>query len=330
MAESLNNKPPAVQASLEGLPGQLGRAGLGRVVKREAKSRLKNREMWYGYLFISPMVLGYLIFLLGPIVAAFGMSLTNWSLFTPASFVGFDNYAKALSGDPTFWTTLGNTIYFSLGLVPLNIMLSLSLALLLKQKIMGIGIFRTVIFTPVVTSIVVWAIVWRYIFATDAGLVNQLLKLVGIEGPAWLYSETWTMPVVILVSVLKNVGLNMVIFLTALNDVPQMYYEAARIDGASRWKMFSRITLPLISPAVFLATTLTVIGSFKVFGQIYVLTGGGPGTSTYVMVYYIYKQAFQFFEYGYASAIAFILFLIILALTVLQWTMRKRWVHYEQ
>ncbi|MDB5082269.1 MAG: sugar transporter permease, partial [Chloroflexi bacterium] len=280
--------------------------------------------------FISPMVVGYLVFLAGPISAAFTMSLTNWSLTTAPSFIGLDNYSKALTNDPTFWTSVGNTIVFSLGLVPLNIILALALALLLHQKLPGIGVFRTLIFTPVVTSVVVWAIVWKYIFATDAGLINQILKIIGIEGPAWLYDQNLTMPAVIVVSVLKNVGLNMVIFLAALHDVPQLYYDAAKIDGASRWKTFTNVTLPMISPAVFLATVLTVIGSFKVFGQIYVLTGGGPGTSTYVLVYYFYKQAFQFFEYGYASAIAFILFLIILCLTVIQWNMRKRWVHHEQ
>jgi len=298
--------------------------------KNKNKSRLGRGEKWYGYLFISPMVIGYLVFVLGPIVAAFGISFTNWSLYNEPALVGLSNYDKALNNDPVFWITVGNTLVFSLGLVPLNICLALALALLLKQKLPGIGFFHTIIFTPVVTSIVVWVIVWKYIFATDAGLINQFLKLFGIQGPAWLYSENWTMLVIIIVSVLKNVGLNMVIFLAALHDVPQLYYDAARVDGASPWRIFRSITLPLITPSIFLATTITVIGSLKIFGQIYVMTGGGPGTSTYVMVYYIYKQAFQFFDYGYASAIAFILFAIILGLTIFQWQMRKRWVHYEQ
>lgn len=298
---------------------------------RKQSRQAKSEQLW-GYLFISPMALGYVVFLLGPVLAAFAMSFTNWSLYTQNAlqFIGFDNYTKAFTADPIFWQSVGNTVYFALGLVPLNIILALGLALLLKNQLFGIGIFRTIIFTPVVTSIVVWAIVWRYIFATDAGLINQLLGTFGIKGPAWLYNEALALPVVIVVSVLKNVGLNMVIFLAALKDVPVVYQEAARIDGASGWRILTRITLPLISPAIFLATTLTVIGSFKVFGQIYVLTGGGPGTSSYVMVYYIYKQAFGFFEYGYASAIAVVLFGIILLLTLGQWFMRKRWVHYEQ
>lgn len=294
------------------------------------KKRLSQGEKWYGYLFISPMVAGFAVFLLGPIIAAFFMSFTNWSLIKEFSFVGLDNYKKAFVDDPVFWETVGNTLYFSAGLVPLNLILALSLALLLSKNIPGIGFFRTAIFTPVVTSIVVWAIVFKYIFATDAGMVNQILRLFNIDGPAWLYHMELTMPVVIVVSVLKNVGLNMVIFLAALSDVPRMYYEAAKIDGASKWKSFINVTIPMISPAIFLALILTLIGSLKVFGQIYVMTGGGPGTSTYVLVFYIYQQAFRLYEFGYASAIAFVLFIIIFVLTIIQWNIRKRWVHHEQ
>ncbi|MFS0723405.1 carbohydrate ABC transporter permease [Paenibacillus sp. 1P07SE] len=313
---------------------QLSGAGAAEIAPKVSynskSSRLLQREKWYGYLFISPMVLGFLIFLLGPVIAAIAMSFTDRSLMGDYAFIGLDNYKRAFTNDPVFWETVGNTLYFSAGLVPLNLMMALGLALLLQKSIPGIGFFRTAIFTPVVTSIVVWAIVFKYIFATDAGLVNQILSIFGIQGPQWLYSLELTMPVVIIVSVLKNVGLNMVIFLAALKDVPPMYYEAAKIDGASRWLTFRKVTLPLISPSVFLALILTLIGSLKVFGQIYVMTGGGPGTSTYVMVYYIYQQAFKLFQFGYASAIAFILFILIFALTLVQWTVRKRWVHHEQ
>lgn len=287
-------------------------------------------EKWYAYLFISPMVLGFAVFMLGPIMTAFAMSFTDWSLLRETSFIGLGNYARAFSDDPVFWETVGNTLYFSAGLVPLNMMMALGLALLLKNNIPGIGFFRTALFTPVVTSLVVWAIVFKYIFATEAGMVNQVLKMIGITGPAWLYNLELAMPVVIVVSVLKNVGMNMVIFLAALHDVPKMYYEAASLDGASKWKTFTNVTLPMISPSVFLALILTLIGSLKVFGQIYVMTGGGPGTSTYVLVYYIYQQAFKMYEFGYASAIAFILFFLVLVLTLVQWSVRKRWVHHEQ
>ncbi|SEL61558.1 carbohydrate ABC transporter permease [Paenibacillus sp. OK003] len=291
---------------------------------------LKSKEMWTGYLFILPIVAGYLIFLFGPIVYAFVMSFTNWSLFGNKEYIGLGNYIYAVRDDPVFWDTVVNTVYFSAGLVPLNIVLSLLLAMLLKRKIWGIGLFRTAIFTPVVVSLVVWGIVWKFIFSTDGGLVNLLIRTFGGTEIPWLFSETWTMPTVIVVSALKGVGMNMVIFLAALHDVPKDYYEASKIDGASRWETFKSITLPMITPAVFMVTIITVIGSLKVFGQIYVMTGGGPGTSTYVMVFYIFKQAFRSYEFGYASALAFILFSIILVLTLIQWKLRKRWVHYEQ
>ncbi|WP_139994105.1 carbohydrate ABC transporter permease [Paenibacillus paridis] len=293
-------------------------------------TRANRRNNWYGYLFISPMMLGFLCFLAGPILYAFALSFTDYSLLHPASFVGLDNYAQLMGKDPLFWKTVGNTLYFSAGLIPLNLLLALSLALMLNQKLPGTGLFRTAIFTPVVTSIVVWAIVWKYVFATDAGLLNQILGYFGIQGPAWLYDTALVMPVVIVVSVLKKVGMNMVIFLAALQDVPSMYYEAATIDGASKWRQFHSITLPMIAPSIFLTLIITLIGSLKVFSQIIVMTEGGPGTSTYVLVYYIYQLAYKVFDIGYASAVAFILFFLVLVLTLVQWMLRKRWVHHEQ
>lgn len=290
---------------------------------------MNKSEKWYGFLFISPMLAGYAVFLLGPIAAAFAMSLTDRSLLEAANFIGFGNYRTAFADDPVFWESVLNTFYFAAGLVPLNLGLALLLAALLKKNIPGMGAFRTAIFTPVVISIVVWAIVWKYIFATDAGLLNQLLALAGIQGPAWLYDMDLAMPVVIIVSVLKNVGLNMILFLAALQDVPGIYYEAAEIEGAPARKVFFRITLPLISPTVFMAFILTLIGSLKAFGQIYALTGGGPGTSTHVLVYYIYQQAFKLYRFGYASSIAFILFFLLVLATLIQWNVRKRWVFYE-
>lgn len=297
---------------------------------RASYTTLKRRKAIYGYAFISPMMIGFLLFMAGPIAAAAVYSLTNYSLLQPSDFIGLDNYAEVLTKDDAFWETLRNTLYFSAGLIPLNLILALSLALLLSGKLRGIGLFRTAIFTPVVTSIIIWAIVWKYIFATDAGLLNQALHLFGIKGPAWLYDKDLAMPVVIVTSVLKKVGMNMVIFLAALQDVPKMYYEAATIDGASRRKQFTKITLPMISPALFLTLVITLIGSLKVFSQIVVMTDGGPGTSTSVLVYYIYKLAFKNYQLGYASAVAFVLFFLVLALTVVQWKLRTRWVHHEE
>jgi multiple sugar transport system permease protein len=297
---------------------------------RIQSNRLNRREKWYGYAFVLPMLLGYILFLLGPVIGSFVMSFTNWNLIDDLKFIGLANYRMAFFEDPVFLETIWNTVYFTLLFVPLNIVITLALALLTQRAIPGIGFFRTAIFSPVVTSIVVWAIIWKYIFQTDNGLINATLKVFGITGPAWLYNLDLAIPVVVIVSLLKSLGMNMAIFLAALNGVPPMYYEAARIDGASRWRSFLHVTLPLISPSMFLVVMITLIGSMKVFGQIYIMTKGGPGTSTNVMVFYIYEQAFKYNEFGYGSAISFILFFVILLLTLFQWYGRKRWVHYEE
>ncbi|UIO41426.1 sugar ABC transporter permease [Brevibacillus brevis] len=300
--------------------------------KRTSGTRKKhfNREAnLTGWLFISPMVIGFVVLLLGPLLLALYMSFTDWPLLGEAEFIGLENY-RAIFQDAEFWIVVGNTFAFSAGLVPLNIVLALGLALLLVRKLPGIGIFRTAIFVPVMTSLIVWAIVWKYLFATDTGFINQILQMFGITGPSWLYNPKLAMPVVIVTSVLKNVGLNMVLFIAALQQVPVHLYEAARIDGASRTRQLFQITIPMISPTVFLTTLLTIIGSLKVFGQIYVMTQGGPDNSTKVLVYYIWERAFKNFEFGYASALAFVLFFIILVFTLLQWQFRKRWVFHEE
>ncbi|MFC6650589.1 carbohydrate ABC transporter permease [Paenibacillus rhizoplanae] len=256
------------------------------------------------------------------------MSLNDWPLLGEHRFVGLDNY-KDIAVDPLFWKVFGNTAYFTLGLVPFNIVLALMLALLLSRSLKGIGIFRTAIFVPVMTSLIVWSIVWKYMFATDSGLINQLLMLFNIKGAAWLYDERLAMPAVIVTSVLKNVGLNMVLFIAAIQQVSRSLYEAAELDGAGKTKTFFNVTLPMITPTVFLTVVMTVIGSLKVFGQIYVMTQGGPSNSTKVLVYYIWEKAFKLFQMGYASALAFVLFFVVLILTLLQWQLRKRWVFNE-
>ncbi|NOU92756.1 ABC transporter permease subunit [Paenibacillus sp. LMG 31456] len=281
-----------------------------------------------GWIFVSPMVIGFAAVLMIPLLRAFYMSLTDWPLLGEAKFIGFENYVNIVS-DRDFWRVLGNTFYFAAGLVPLNIGIALLLAVLLAKSMPGISLFRTALFVPVMTSLIVWSIVWKYMFATDSGFINQILQLIGIQGPAWLYNPKLAMPAVILTSVLKNVGLNMVLFIAALQQVPAHLYEAAKIDGAGRFTQFIRVTIPLITPTLFLTIIMTVIGSMKVFGQIYVMTQGGPGSSTKVMVFYIWEKAFKLFEFGYASALAYILFFLIMAFTLIQWTLRKRWIFHE-
>ncbi|WP_226036174.1 carbohydrate ABC transporter permease [Aquibacillus saliphilus] len=288
----------------------------------------KGRDTLAGWLFISPMLVGFSVFMFGPLLYAMFMSLHEWPLLGDATFLGIENY-RSLVSDDTFTTSLINTLLFSLGLVPLNIILAMLLATLLKEKFVGIGFFRTAIFVPVVTSLIVWAIVWKYLLAPELGFVNQMLAFVGIDGPTWLFNQNTALPAVVVVSVLKNVGLNMILFLTAMQQVPGELYEAAELDGATRSRQFRNVTLPLITPTIFLTMIITTIGAMKIFGQIYVMTRGGPGDSTKVLVYYIWETAFRHFEMGYASALAFVLFFILLIFTVISWVVRKRWVFYE-
>lgn len=304
------------------------------------KKALKSSPKWTGpgqrdqviggYLFIAPMMIGFALFVLAPIIGAFVISFTDWPLVADPKYIGLDNYIRMFTADPTFKVTVWNTLYFTILLVPLNIVMTLALALLLAENIRGIGIFRTVIFTPYVTSIVVWAVVWRFIFQTDNGALNLLLREFGIMGPAWLYNMDLGIPVVVTTTLLKGLGLNMIIFIAAIKDIPQMYLEAAKVDGASGFRVFRHITLPLLTPTVFLVMIITTIASLKVFAPIKIMTDGGPGNSTYVLVYYIYQQAFKINDFGYACAISAVLFLMTLALTIWQWKIKARWVYNEE
>lgn len=288
-----------------------------------------QRDSWTGYAFVAPQFIGFAIFLGVPMVAVAYYSLYDWHILRgTAELTGASNYARMLQ-DPQFATVLRNTFLFSAGLVPFNLALALGLALLLDQKLRGTTVFRTLFFAPVVVSLVAWAIVWNFLLQADGG-INLFLSTLGIDGPNWLRESEWAMPSVITVQVFKNVGLNMILFLAALQSVPGEIIEASRVDGAGPVKGFRLITLPMIAPTILLVSMITVIGSFQVFATIVVLTGGGPGNATNVLVYYIYQQAFRVYEAGYASAGAVVLFVIVLALTVAQWQMRKRWVFHEQ
>ncbi|WP_431876170.1 carbohydrate ABC transporter permease [Micromonospora marina] len=288
----------------------------------------RRRDQLTGYLFITPQLLGTAVFVILPLVLVVWYSLHEWNVLAGSfDFIGADNYA-ALADDPNLGPVLRSTGVFSIGLVVLNLGLALLLAVLLNQKLRGTIVFRTLFFSPVVVSLVAWTIVWGFLLQDNGG-VNGLLDTLGVDGPNWLRGEGTAMLSVIVVQVFKNVGLNMVLFLAALQGVPADLYEAAEVDGASRMRQFCRITVPLISPTIMLTSIITVVGSLQVFAQIAVLTQGGPGTSTTVLVYYLYQQAFQFHHFGYGATLSILLFVIVLALTVLQWQMRKRWVFHE-
>jgi multiple sugar transport system permease protein len=289
---------------------------------------MRRRDELAGWLMVAPQLAGIVAFVIVPLGLVVWYSLHEWNVLAGSfTFVGADNYA-ALANDQRLGPVLRATALFSAGLVVLNLSLALFLAVLLNQKLRGTVVFRTLFFSPVVVTLVAWTIVWGFLLQDNGG-VNGLFDLFGIDGPNWLRSGGTAMASVIVVQLFKNVGLNMVLFLAALQGVPGELYEAARIDGASAWARFRLVTVPLISPTILLTMILTIVGSLQVFAQIAVLTQGGPGTSTTVLVYYLYQQAFQFHHLGYGATISLLLFGIVLVLTVVQWRMRRRWVFHE-
>jgi len=294
------------------------------------KKRKQEKQNLIGYLFIAPQMLGFLFFVMMPLISIFIFSFQDKNLlFGTSIFSGFDNY-KILIQDSVFNKTLINTFIFSFGVVPINLILSLLIALYLGKKRFETFYLKTIVFLPVVTSGVAWAIVFKYILqgGTD-GPLNYFLSMIGVQGPNWLHDVRWAMFSVIITRVLKNLGMNVLIFLGAVLNLPNDVIEAAKIDGCKKISMFFKIKLPLLMPSVLMVMIVTVTGSMRVFDTIKLMTDGGPEGSTMVIVYYIYHQAFKMFNTGYASAISVVLFLIILILTLLQWKLRRRVSHYE-
>lgn len=272
------------------------------------------------------MLIGLTVFTIGPVLASFYLSFTNWELGELPVFIGLENYSE-LFMSPVFLQVLKNTVLYLLLYVPLCVALSLALAMLVNKKIRSISLFRTAFFLPVVTSMVAAALVWGWMFHPDIGWLNFALAAVGINGPRWLEDPDWALFALSIVSIWKNAGYNMMILLAGLASLPKDQYEAAALDGASPWRRFMRITLPLLSPILFFVTVITTIGAFQVFEQTYVLTKGGPSNSTLTLSYYVWQTAFEFFNMGLASAAAYILFALLMLLTAMQFWMRKRWVY---
>lgn len=274
-------------------------------------------ERLTGYAFLLPDLLGLLVFVVGPIGYAFYISLHSWNALGTPRWAGLANYAQLLA-DPQFWSSLRVTATYTLAYVPILYAVSLGLALLVSQRLPLIGLFRTIFFIPVVLSLVVSALMWKYIFDERVGLLNYLLGLVHLPPQPWLGSVELALPSIVAVSVWINMGYFMTIFVAGLQDIPREFYEAARIDGASGWQALWRITLPLLVPTSLFVVVVSLIGSFQVFDQIWIMTKGGPAYATQVSVAYIYQQAFQYLNLGYASALAFALFLVILAVSLVQ------------
>lgn len=284
-----------------------------------------NNTQMSALIFLLPALLGTLIFIVIPVICSFGLSFVQWDLLNPIKFVGFENYREIFHGG-LFYKILGNTIVFALSTSLFGVIIPLILASILNTKIRGSEFFKGAYFLPFITPMVVVGVVWAWIFDPNIGLLNQMLHL----HLNWLYDSKLAMPALIVVSVWKLIGYNMIIFLSSLSAISQSLFEAAKIDGANSFQIFKNVTIPMLSPTIFFVVIITGISSFQVFDLIYLMTQGGPFDSTNVLVYAIYKNAFEYFNVGKASAIAYVLFVIILVLTLIQWSLRKKLVYNEK
>ncbi len=275
-------------------------------------------------LFLGPSLAGVALFVAGPIVASLALAFSSWDLLTPPTFVGLRNFER-LSRDLEFWAALRHTVTFLAGYVPLVLIAGLAVAVALNGRVPARGVFRAIYFLPVVTSWVAVALVWKWLLNPQFGLVNAWLAQVGVQGPAWLFDPNWAMASVILTSIWKDTGYVMVILLAGLQGIPRVYYEASEIDGATRAQQLRHVTVPLLAPAIFFALTISLINSFQVFDQVFVMTGGGPAGATTVLVERIVKQAFSFSRMGYASAMSWVLFVLIFAATFVLSRLQRRW-----
>lgn len=269
-----------------------------------------------------------LLFSMLPVGASLVLTLFKWDLITEPAFVGLGNFRR-LVVDPDFWAAFRHTLTYIAGYVPLGTAVGLALALLLNQKLRFLTFFRTAFFLPVVSSWVAVSLLWRWLFNPQTGPINAILALVGIQGPAWLYDATWAMPAVVITSVWKDAGFIAVLYLAGLQGIPDQYYEAAALDGASRWQQFRHITAPLLTPTTFFVVTISLISSFQVFDQVFIMTEGGPAGATTVLAERIFRYAFRYGRMGYAAAYSWLLFALIFAVTLIQMRFQRTWVHYE-
>ncbi|CAN5720758.1 sugar ABC transporter permease [soil metagenome] len=289
---------------------------------------LQRQQNRWGYLFILPWIVGFLTLTAGPMLASLWLSFNKYD-FVSREFVGTENYRRLFTEDPLFWKSLQVTVTYALFAVPLGIAGSLALALLLNTRVKGLAVFRTFYYLPSLVPAVASAVLWGWVFNTDNGLLNQALGVFGFAGPQWLQDEKWTIPAFVLMSLWGIGGGRMVIFLAGLQGIPDTYYEAASLDGAGPWTSFRHVTLPLLSPVVFFNVVLGIIGSFQFFTQAYVMTGGGPNDGSLFYALSLFRNAFEYFKVGKASAMAWVLFAILLGITLVQLKLSQRWVYYE-
>lgn len=297
--------------------------------KRQRMSGERRREAIEGILYTSPWIIGFVVFILGPLAASLYLSFTKYNVLRPPRFIGIDNFVYMFTTDQLFFPSLVRTFYFALLSVPIAMVLSLLVAILLNQKLFATTVWRTLYFLPTLTPIVAAALLWRWMLNPDVGLINYLLGLIGIDGPGWLSSTTWAIPSLALMGLWASVGgSRMIIFLAGLQDVPQEMLEAAEIDGAGTWAKFRHVTLPMITPTVFFNMVLGIIFALRTFDIAFVSTAGGPARATWFFSLHIYQNAFTSFDMGYASALAWIFFIILFLLTYIQFRLSGRWVFY--
>jgi multiple sugar transport system permease protein len=290
-------------------------------------STLRRREALWFYLFASPWIIGFVVFLLGPMLASVYISLTDWDSFTPPKWVGLQNYTRLLTEDPVFWKALWNTFYYAAISVPLGLGIGLWLANLLNKQVRARKVFRTLIYLPTLVPLVATAMIFKMVLA-PSGPLNDVLGWAGIPGPSWLLESVWVKPALILLSVWGAGGAT-VLLLAAMKGIPRELYEAAEVDGAGPVRQFWSITVPQLTPIIFFNLVMGLIGAFQVFSQVYILTKGGPNNASQMMVPLLFDEAFSFYHLGYASAISWLLFAVILVFTLLAFRTGRRWVFYE-
>lgn len=297
------------------------------MASRQRLSGQTRLERRWGILMALPAILGFVIFTIGPMLASFFFSLTEWTIGASPKFVGGDNYGR-LVNDELFWKSLSVTTYYTLGSVPLILIVGFFLALLLNQRVRGLSFWRTIYYVPTLVPAIANAILWLWIFNPDFGLLNSALRQAGLPTSQWIYSETAVIPSLVIMST-WGFGNAMVIFLAGLQGVPRHLYEAVSIDGGGTWARFRFVTLPMMTPTIFYNLVVGVIGTFQVFNQAYVMTQGGPNNASLFYIFYLYRTAFTESEMGYASALAWVLFMVIMVVTFLLFQNARRWVYYE-
>lgn len=293
-----------------------------------AMSPRARREAIEGYVSISPWLIGFVVFTVGPLLASVYYSFTQWTITRPPEWIGAENYVRMFTRDPLFWQALKVTVLYVMLSLPLKLVAGLGLSLLLNMKLHGMNVYRTVFYIPAVISGVAISLMWMWLLQPDTGVINTLLSMVGIQGPGWFWDPNWALPSVALMGI-WSVGGSAIIYLAGLQNIPPHLYEAGMLDGANSWKRFWRITLPLLTPTIFFLLVIELIDAFKIFTQAFVITKGGPLKATYFYLYYFYEEAFQNFNMGYASALAIVLMVVIMAATLLVNYTSKRWVFYE-